>query len=84
MGPIISPVGSIALGGPIMDGRQTNPKTLGRGPYETLPGGQVLSHGFRMMGSHEHETLLIEGHYRCPHCRRADIRELSDTALARQ
>ncbi|MEN6333731.1 MAG: hypothetical protein ABFE01_05680 [Phycisphaerales bacterium] len=67
-----------------MDGRQTNPKALGSSPYETLPGGHVLSHGLRMMGSHEHETLLVEGHYRCPHCRRADIREISDAALAQQ
>jgi len=37
-----------------------------------------------MVGSHEHETLLIEGHYRCPHCRRADIGEISDTILSRE
>ena len=67
-----------------MDGRQTNPKALGRGPYETFSGDRTLSHGFRMMGSHEHETLLIEGHYRCPHCRRADIGEISDAVLSPQ
>jgi hypothetical protein len=60
-----------------MDDRQVHPKALGRSLYETLPSDHVLSHGFRMMGSHEHETLLVEGHYRCPHCRRADVMEAS-------
>jgi hypothetical protein len=67
-----------------MDGRQAYPKALGRSPYETLPSGHVLSHGFRMVGSHEHETLLVQGHYRCPHCRRADTMEISDTVLSQQ
>ena len=31
--------------------------------------------GLEMGGTHEHETLLAEGHFRCPHCRRADIDE---------
>lgn len=67
-----------------MDDRQAYLKSPGRSLCETLPRDHVLSHGFRMMGSHEHETLLTEGHYRCPHCRRADIREISDIALPQQ
>lgn len=65
-----------------MDDRQVYLKAFGRSPCETLPGDHVLSHGFRMIGSREHETLLVEGHYRCPHCRRADAMEASGMDFA--
>jgi hypothetical protein len=35
----------------------------------------VAGHGLDVAGLREHETLLAEGHYRCPHCRRADLNE---------
>jgi hypothetical protein len=31
-------------------------------------------------GGCEHEVLVAEGHYRCPHCRRAGIGEKHATA----
>lgn len=67
-----------------MDDRQTNPKTLGRDLRETLPGDHVLSHGLRMVGSHEHEMLIAQGHYRCPHCRRADVMEMGGAGISRR
>jgi hypothetical protein len=67
-----------------MDGRQVYPKALGRSPQETLPGAHVLSHGFRMVDPREHDMLVAEGHYRCPHCRRADALETSDTSTSRR
>ena len=36
--------------------------------------------GLEMAGTHEHEMLLAQGHFRCPHCRRADINEMSPGA----
>jgi hypothetical protein len=30
-----------------------------------------------MARTHEHEMLLDQGHFRCPHCRRADIDEMN-------
>jgi hypothetical protein len=40
----------------------------------------ALSWGLEMAGTHEHETLLSEGHFRCPHCRRADLNEMNIAA----
>jgi len=67
-----------------MDDRQIDPKALGRSPREVLSGDHVLSHGLRMMGSHEHEMLIAQGHYRCPHCRRADVMEVGGAGISRQ
>ena len=41
---------------------------------------QGISWGLEMAGTHEHEMLLAQGHFRCPHCRRADIDEMNVTA----
>jgi hypothetical protein len=37
--------------------------------------GYILSQRIRMVGWREHDVLLAEGHYRCPHCRRTDTME---------
>jgi hypothetical protein len=57
-----------------MDDRQINPKTRRRQPEVDLS-RPILYQGFYMVGRREHETLIAEGHYRCPHCRRADTLE---------
>jgi len=31
-------------------------------------------------GAREYELLVAEGHYRCPHCRRADLDEMNGAA----
>jgi hypothetical protein len=51
-----------------MDGKKVQLSKSGggqRGPCEirSLPSRE---------GAHEYEMLLDEGHYRCPHCRRAN------------
>ena len=40
----------------------------------------AASWGLEMVGTHEHEVLLAQGHYRCSHCRRADIDEVNAAA----
>jgi hypothetical protein len=57
-----------------MDGRQVNPTTEQRRQREA-PSSSVQLHGFYMVGRREHEDLIAGGHYRCPHCRRADMLE---------
>ena len=37
----------------------------------------AAAHGLDAAGMREHETLLAEGHYRCSHCRRADVNEMN-------
>jgi hypothetical protein len=37
----------------------------------------AASWGLELGGTHEHDLLLAEGHFRCPHCRRADINEMN-------
>ena len=41
----------------------------------------AASWGLELAGTHEHETLLAQGHYRCSHCRRADINEMNAAAF---
>ncbi|MCL5280445.1 MAG: hypothetical protein M1376_11120 [Planctomycetes bacterium] len=36
--------------------------------------------GLDRAGTHEHDMLLAQGHFRCPHCRRADIDEMNVAA----
>jgi len=48
-----------------------------RGLSELRP---VVSWGLEMVGTHEHEMLLAQGHFRCPHCRRADLNETNVAA----
>lgn len=67
-----------------MDGRQAYPDTLERGPHQAPQQDYVLPRQFRMMGSHEHDMLVAQGHYRCPHCRRADTMEARGMGLSRQ
>ncbi len=40
----------------------------------------ATSWGLERAGTHEHEMLLAQGHFRCPHCRRADINEMNGAA----
>jgi len=49
-----------------------------KGPMEIR---SIASRGPQTVGGREYETLVAEGHYRCPHCRRADIREKTVTAM---
>jgi hypothetical protein len=44
----------------------------------------VLSQRIQMVGWREHETLLAEGHYRCPHCRRTDTLETCPPSYVRR
>ena len=37
----------------------------------------TASWGLEMVRTHEHEMLLAQGHFRCSHCRRADIDEVN-------
>ncbi len=67
-----------------MDERQVHIEAAGRRQQETFPTDQVLPQGFRMVGSHEYEVLVAEGHYRCPHCRRADTAEMSGVDISRR
>ncbi|OHB67429.1 MAG: hypothetical protein A2Y76_03885 [Planctomycetes bacterium RBG_13_60_9] len=60
----------------IMDGRQTqidrHRSRQGYGEYHA-----ASSRVLQTVGLREHEILMAEGHYRCPHCRRADVNEMS-------
>ncbi len=40
----------------------------------------AVSWGLELGGTHEHDLLLVQGHFRCPHCRRADIDEMNVAA----
>jgi hypothetical protein len=57
----------------IMDERQIQHHGLGqRGLVPIRP---LVSQGLEAAGIREHEVLLAEGYYRCPHCRRPDLNE---------
>ena len=43
--------------------------------------GRIVYGGFDAAGSSAHRALLAQGHYRCPHCRRADIDEINHTPI---
>jgi len=58
-----------------MDDRPINPKTQQRRQPPADSSRTVLYQGFYAVGWHSQETLIAEGHYRCPHCRRADALE---------
>ena len=66
-----------------MDDRQVNPQSPQRHPREASPLNYTLLPGFHMVGWREHRVLLAEGHYRCPHCCRADTLE-TNAAYTRQ
>jgi len=67
-----------------MDERQVHMEAADRRQRETFPYDLALSEGFRMVGWREHEMLVAEGHYRCPHCRRADVAEMSGMDISRR
>jgi hypothetical protein len=52
--------------------------------HEVMPGGYILSQHIRMVGWHEHELVLAEGHYRCPDCRRMDMMEMYPPGVPRR
>ena len=45
--------------------------------------GVIAYGGFDAAGSRAYRALLAQGHYRCPHCRRADIDEINHTPIVR-
>jgi hypothetical protein len=60
-----------------MDGLQVCPKTREKRQREVNPADHGLSQAFQVVAWREHEALVAEGHYRCPHCRRADALEMN-------
>jgi hypothetical protein len=60
-----------------MDERQVHLKTRHEYRRETITLDHTLPQGLHVVGWRERETLIAEGHYRCPHCRRADLNETS-------
>lgn len=67
-----------------MDGRQMHNEMPARYPQGTFSIDHTRPYGFQMAGGREHSILAVEGHYRCPHCRRLDTAELSDTNFSRR
>lgn len=67
-----------------MDGRQRHNKMSERHHQRTFPMDRTRRYGFQMAGGREHSILAVEGRYRCPHCRRLDTAELSDTNLSQR
>ncbi len=65
-----------------MDERQVHTEAVGRRPQEMLPTDHTRPYGFQMVGWREHEILVEKGHYRCPHCRRADTAEMTGTDVS--
>jgi hypothetical protein len=59
-----------------MEGHQKHSNAEPGNQHEVTPGSYILSQRIQMVGWHEHEQLLAEGHYRCPHCRRTDMTEM--------
>jgi hypothetical protein len=58
-----------------MDDRQVNPQSHQRRAPQANPPDHVWLQGFHVVGWREHQLLVAEGHYRCPHCCRADTLE---------
>jgi hypothetical protein len=67
-----------------MDVRQMYPQTCERRPHEAPPQNPNSPRPFRMVASYEHDLLIAGGHYRCPHCRRADAMETSPAGRSRR
>ncbi len=65
-----------------MDERQMHSEATTKRPHEMFPTESARPYGFQMVGWREHEILVAKGHYRCPHCRRADTAEMSITGIA--
>lgn len=67
-----------------MDERLMHNTVSARHPQETFPIDHMRPYGFQMVGGREHSTLVAEGHYRCPHCRRVDTEETSGRGISRR
>ena len=67
-----------------MDERHVHDQASARRPQEVLAVGQMRPDGFQMVGWREHEILVAKGHYRCPHCRRTDMAEMSGADISRR
>lgn len=63
-----------------MDGSKVQLKRTGggaKGPFEIR---SIAAHGTRTAGRQDSDMLVAEGHYRCPHCRRAGVEDGCATA----
>jgi hypothetical protein len=67
-----------------MDERQVYLKAGGFSQQSAGRPHQASMAGLRTDGGREYHLLLEEGHYRCPHCRRADTHEMSIPAAYRR
>lgn len=65
----------------MMSGQQTHLRILEARKQGARSLGRIAYGGFDAAGSRAHRALLAQGHYRCPHCRRADIDEMNHTAI---
>jgi len=66
-----------------MSEQQTHLKILEARKEGARSVGRIVYGGFDAAGSRVHRALLAQGHYRCPHCRRADIDEINHTPIVR-
>jgi len=66
-----------------MEDRQKHSEAGTSYRHEAMPPGYLLSQRLQMVGWREHATLLAEGHYRCPHCRRTDTTEVYSVSIFR-
>jgi len=67
-----------------MDERQIHNEASERRLREAFPMDHAQPYGFQIMGGREHIILAVEGHYRCPHCRRLDTAETSNASVSRR
>ena len=58
-----------------MEDRQEHIEAVAQSEQDQAVVSYILSQRIRMVGWREHDVLLAEGHYRCPHCRRTDTME---------
>lgn len=63
-----------------MDDRQVSHQMHQRHPLEGNSPDHILPQGFYAVGWQEHQVLVVEGHYRCPVCRRVDTMEVNGPA----
>jgi hypothetical protein len=64
-----------------MDGKKVQLSSSGGGQRGPLEIRSISSRGPQTVGGRAHETLVAEGHYRCAHCRRADLQERTVTRM---
>jgi hypothetical protein len=63
-----------------MDGKKVQFSHTGGGQKVPIEIRSSAAQGPRMTGGHGYEMSVAEGHYRCPHCRPADLQEKDATA----